>query len=258
MAVFLFDKIIFGPVTSRRLGVSLGINLLPIDSKLCNFNCIYCECGWTPKHKHKSKFHSRKLVSSKLEAKLKEMYENKEALDVITYAGNGEPTMHKEFAGVIDDTISLRNKYFPKVRIAVLSNATLIHKPSVIEALRKIDDNILKIDSAFDETIQILNQPIGVYKLKNIIESLNGFDNNLIIQTMFLRGNYNGNYIDNTTKKEIDAWFEIVKKINPPMLMIYTIARDTPTDGLEKITYKELKQIASRVEKLNIKVQISV
>ncbi len=258
MAVFLFDKIIFGPVNSRRLGISLGINLLPVDSKLCNFNCIYCECGWNPeKRETKITFHPRRIVAEYLEEKLASMLKNKEDLDVITYAGNGEPTMHPEFEGIIDDTIRLRNTYFPKVRIAVLSNATLIHKEQVFNALNKIDDPILKLDSVFPETIQQLNMPLGKINVDKLIEKFVHFNGKLIIQTMFVKGNFDGKLVDNTTEKELSAWIKVLHQIKPRQVMIYTIERDTPSPNLDKVNIEDLMKISDRLEKEGFNVQVS-
>ena len=258
MGTFLFDKIIFGPVKSRRLGISLGINLLPINSKLCNFNCIYCECGWTQeKQELKVKFHSRKVVVRKLEEVLIEMKKNNKPLDVITYAGNGEPTMHPEFYQIINDTINIRNTYFPNVRIAVLSNATLIHKEKVFNALSLIDDNILKLDSAFSNTIKLFNNPIGKYDTNKLVENLKKFNGNLIIQTMFIKGKYKGQKVDNTTEKELSAWIQLLHKIKPKSIMIYTIARDTPSPDLVKVSAEELYNIKSRLNNDGFEVQVS-
>ena len=258
MGTFLFDKIIFGPVKSRRLGVSLGINLLPTNSKLCNFNCIYCECGWTlGKQEFKVKFHERELVAKKLEDMLIEMKKNNKPLDVITYAGNGEPTLHPDFDKIIDDTIKIRNKYFPDVRIAVLSNATLLHKDKVFKALNLIDDNILKLDSAFSETVKLFNNPIGKYDTYKLVENLKKFNGNLTIQTMFVKGKYEGQKVDNTTEKELAAWINLLHKIKPKEVMIYTIARDTPSPDLVKVSAEELYLIRDRLNKEGFKVQVS-
>ena len=257
MATFLFDEIIFGPVKSRRLGVSLGVNLLPNDSKFCNFNCIYCECGWTKEKQEKVDFHSQELVRQTLDAKLQSMLESNEELDVITFAGNGEPTLHPDFDKIIDDTIEIRNKYFPEARIAVLSNSTMLHKYKVVEALKKIEQNILKLDSSNIDTIKLLNNPQGHYNLDYIIDNFSKFDGKFILQTMFLKGKYNEVEIDNTTDEEVDAWLSLVSEINPKQVMIYTIARDTPAPDLEKVSMEKLEEIASKLRDLNIDVQIS-
>ncbi|MGQ8337328.1 radical SAM protein [Sunxiuqinia sp. A32] len=258
MGTFLFDKIIFGPVKSRRLGVSLGINLLPVDSKVCSFDCIYCECGWTPrKREKKAILPSREEVAQKLETQLIKMQESGETPDVITFAGNGEPTLHPDFEGIINDTIALRNKLVPECRIAVLSNSTMLHKPNVFNALLKIEDNILKLDSVFEDTIEKLDCPLGKFNLNEVMNQLKKFNGQLIIQTLFVRGKHNGEEINNTTDEEINAWITAIKEINPKQVMIYTIARDTPANDLEKITLKELENIADKVREAGFEVQVS-
>lgn len=258
MATFLFDQIIFGPVKSRRLGVSLGVNLLPTDSKVCSFDCIYCECGWNPKKREKKAvLPTREEVSAKMEDKLLEMTASGELPDVITFAGNGEPTLHPEFEGIIEDTINLRNQLTPKARIAVLSNATMLHKPSVVRALMKVDDNIQKLDSAFEETIRKMDCPSSNFRLADVVENLRQFNGQVILQTMFLRGNFKGEIIDNTLEKEVVAWLKLVAEIKPSQVMIYTIDRDTPASGLEKVKVEELQRIGERVMLLGIKVQVS-
>ncbi len=258
MSTFLFDQIIFGPVNSRRLGVSLGVNLLPTDSKVCSFDCIYCECGWTPKKREqKVVLPSRELVRQKMDEKLNSMIQNDECPDVITFAGNGEPTLHPEFEGIIDDTIQLRDQLVPKARIAVLSNATMLHKPAVIRALLKVEDNIQKLDSGIEETIRRMDCPTSNFKLKEVVENLKSFQGKVIIQTMFLRGNFKAQAIDNTTELELTEWIKLVAEIKPSQVMIYTIDRDTPASGLEKIKLDELQEIAGRVREIGIEVQVS-
>jgi wyosine [tRNA(Phe)-imidazoG37] synthetase (radical SAM superfamily) len=259
MSTFLFNNTVFGPVKSRRLGISLGINLLPNDSKLCSFDCIYCECGWNPDYREvKSKLPERDEVKELLEKKLIEMNQKGELPDVITFAGNGEPTLHPDFAEIIDDTIELRNTFAPKARVAVLSNSTMLHKAKVVAALKKVDDNILKLDSAILSTIEIMNIPGRSFNFKSVVDHLISFEGKLTIQTMFLKGSFKGKNFDNTTDSEILAWIELLKKIKPQKLMIYTIARDTPLSTLQKISLKELNRIASIVkEQLSIDVIVS-
>ena len=258
MATFLFDKIIFGPVKSRRLGISLGINLLPADTKICSFDCIYCECGRNQKKREeKAVLPSRMEVKQKLEETLIKMGAENQLPDVITFAGNGEPTLHPGFAGIIDDTVELRNRHAPKAKIAVLSNATMLHKKPVFEALQKIEDNIQKLDSAFEETIKLLNCPQGNFNIQKVVEQLAAFNGKIIIQTMFIRGSYKGQPIDNTKKEEVLAWIGLLKKIKPGQVMIYTIARDTPVDTLKKVPLPDLKEIAGQVEKAGFSVQVS-
>lgn len=258
MDTFLFDKIIYGPVTSRRLGISLGVNLLPSNRKYCNFDCVYCECGLNDQIKGiKVEFPSRSEVYGKLETVLSEMSENRQKPDVITFAGNGEPTLHPEFNGIIDDTIGLRDRYFKDTAISVLSNSTMIKSQRVFEALMKVDNNIMKLDSGLNDTIGLINRPAGKYDIKDILESLKKFSGRLIIQTMFMKGIIEGYLVDNTTEKEIMAWEACIKEINPRKVMVYTIARNTPFDTLEKIDVAKLKQIAQRIEKLGIPVQVA-
>jgi wyosine [tRNA(Phe)-imidazoG37] synthetase (radical SAM superfamily) len=258
MSTFLFDQIIFGPVKSRRLGISLGVNLLPTDSKVCSFDCIYCECGWNPKkRKQKAVLPSRETVRHKMEEKLTDMIENHELPDVITFAGNGEPTLHPEFEGIMDDTIQLRDRLTPKTRIAVLSNATMLHKPAVVRALLKVDDNIQKLDSGIEETIRLMDCPSSDFKLTVVVENLKSFQGKVIIQTMFLRGKFKEQIIDNTTESELAEWIKLISEIKPSQVMIYTIDRDTPASGLEKIMLDELQQIADRVREIGIEVQVS-
>lgn len=258
MPTFLFDKIIFGPVKSRRLGVSLGINLLPTNVKVCSFDCIYCECGRNPeKYEEKAVLPPRFEVQQKLKEKLEEMNSENLLPDVITFAGNGEPTLHPEFAGIIDDTIQLRNKLAPNARIAVLSNATMIHKKEVFQALTKIEDNIQKLDSAFEGTIKLLDCPNKGFSLSKTVEQLTAFQGKVIIQTMFLKGSYKSQNFDNTTEIEVAAWIELLKKIKPSQVMIYTIARDTPTDTLEKVSVHDLNAIAGKVKSAGFVVQVS-
>jgi wyosine [tRNA(Phe)-imidazoG37] synthetase (radical SAM superfamily) len=259
MATFLFDKIVFGPVKSRRLGVSLGINLMPDNTKLCSFNCIYCECGLNPDHKSiKVVLPTREEVKTALKKKLQSMKDNGELLNVITYAGNGEPTMHPDFANIIDDSIQLRNQLAPDARIAVLSNSTMLFKTSVVEALKKVEDNILKLDSALPETIQIMNCPVGQFDLTKVVDRLCSFQGKLVIQTLFLRGTVNGETFDNTTEKELKAWIGLLRVIKPERIMIYTISRDTPIDTLQKIDEKELNNIAAKIQhELGITAEVS-
>ena len=257
MSGFLFDELIFGPVHSRRLGVSLGINLLPIDNKYCNFNCIYCECGWTDRSKGvKIILPKRDNFKTKLETKLKELRGTVNEPDAITFAGNGEPTIHPKFAEIIDDTIEARDKYAPKAAISILSNASMLHKPSVTTALKKVDKNILKLDSAIESTYNAINQAQSGITLNKIIDGLLSFEGKLIIQTLFFRGDYEGKIVDNTTETEVDAWIDIIEKVKPEYVMLYPIDRGTPAKNLEKISESELNEIAKKVEDRGISAKV--
>lgn len=258
MKTKLFDSIIFGPVNSRRLGLSLGINLLPLDSKLCNFDCIYCECGWTNlKSIPKVKFHNRKDVKEHLEIILRQLQSEKKILNSITFAGNGEPTLHPDFNLIIDDVIDLRNHYFPECKISVLSNSLMLNNKKVVAALKKVDNRILKLDAGTEELFQLINQPLNKRTLQWVTDQLVKFNGDLIIQTLFLKGIYKGIYIDNTTKTEIEAWLELIKKIHPKEVMVYSLDRATPANDLQKIDLSVLKKIAKRVESIGIKANAS-
>ncbi len=257
MSTSLFGDIIFGPVQSRRLGLSLGVNLLPLSSKICTFNCIYCECGWNM-HGASTRLNSREQVRSGLEAKLTQMREQGRLPDVITFAGNGEPTMHPEFEQIIDDTLRLRDSLAPDAKVSVLSNATMLHRPDVVRALKRVDNNILKLDSAFDSTVRAMNQPQNPdYTVEGTVEALRQFDGRLIVQTMFLAGEWNGTHIDNTTDAEVSAWLGLIARIAPSCVMIYTIDRDTPAENLTKIPRERMELIADRVRALGIPCSVS-
>lgn len=248
----LYEQIIYGPVSSRRLGKSLGVNLLPLHSKLCSFDCIYCECGWNSEHPGNREFNSREEVRLALEQALKGFAQRSEGLDVITFAGNGEPTLHPDFPEIIQDTISLRDRYMPAARISVLSNATRIGIQGVREALAKVDNNILKIDSAIEQTIRLIDNPQGDYSLQRIVQWMKLFEGELTVQTMFLTGSVNGHRVDNTTEEEICAWLKLLEEIRPKSVMAYTIARDTPCQTLQKASRETLENIARRVRSLGI------
>jgi wyosine [tRNA(Phe)-imidazoG37] synthetase (radical SAM superfamily) len=252
----LYNDVIFGPIRSRRLGLSLGVNLLPLTSKLCSFNCIYCECGWN-RTGEQPRFNSREDVSRLLGAKLREMAAAGTCPDVITFAGNGEPTIHPHFEAIVGDTIALRDEICPSAKVSVLSNATMIGRESVRRALGRVDNNILKLDSAFDETVRLIDNPVGAYSVAEVVDNMMKFRGQMIIQTMFLRGEYAGQVVDNTTEREVSAWLELVKKVHPRQVMIYTIDRDTPAENLRKVPSEELHTIAARTEALGIPVSVA-
>ena len=253
----LYNNIIFGPIRSRRLGLSLGVNLLPIESKLCSFDCIYCECGWNDEHPGKRRFNAREDVAQMLDETLARMVAEGTPPDVITFAGNGEPTMHPDFENIINDTIALRDKHCPNAKVSVLSNATQIHREDVRRALLRVDNNILKLDSAFDATVQLVNKPQGNYTVARTVELLKSFGGELIVQTMFLRGEYLGKRVDNTTPEEVEAWLRLIEEIKPKQVMVYSLDRDTPCKTLEKVEKDELREIAVRVEALGIACSVA-
>ena len=243
MSTIIYPSPIFGPVHSRRLGLSLGINLLPADGKVCSFDCIYCECGFNEDRRPHLPLPTRNEVYQALEQKLQQMQQQGQLPDVLTFAGNGEPTCHPHFADIIADTIQLRNQYCPDAKVSVLSNATMIHRPEVHHALMQVDNNIQKLDTVDSDFIRLVDHPAGSYDVQRIIERLKAFNGHVIIQTMFLRGNG----IDNTTDQYVTPWLETVKHIAPQQVMIYTIDRETPDQSLRKVTPKELDAIRDRV-----------
>ena len=257
MATVIYPSPIFGPVHSRRLGVSLGINLLPADGKFCTFDCIYCECGFNGDHRPHQKLPTREEVREALEARLQDMKQNGPKPDVLTFAGNGEPTAHPQFAGIIEDTLRLRDTYFPEAKVSVLSNSTFIHKPEVFDALNKIDNNILKLDTIDATYINKVDRPTGHYDVKQVIECMKAFKGNLIVQTLFMKGTFEGENVDNTTDEYVLPWLEVVKQIAPRQVMIYTIDRETPAPDLLKATREELDRIGELVREAGIPCSVS-
>jgi len=254
----LFHEIVYGPVHSRRMGTSLGVNLLPCDGKLCSFDCIYCECGFNKDFRTKTKLPGRELVMAAMEDRLNLLREKGTKLDVITFAGNGEPTMHPEFEKIIDDTIALRNHAYPQTRISVLSNGMHLSKKSVFNALQKVENPILKLDSAFDETVRLIDRPNAPgYSVATQVEHYKQFQGNFILQTLFLKGTFEGNVIDNTTEKEVSAWLALIRELRPREVMIYTIDRETPSGELKKAPLPVLQKIAERVGELGIKTNVA-
>ena len=257
MSTIIYPSPIFGPVHSRRLGVSLGINLMPGDGKVCTFDCVYCECGFNADHRPRLRRPTREEVRAALEARLQDMQANGPAPDVLTFAGNGEPTAHPHFAEIIDDTLALRDRYFPSAKVSVLSNSTMLHRPEVVDALRRIDNNILKLDTVDADYIRRVDRPTGAYDVRQVIARLKTFDGHLVIQTMFMKGTHDGLSVDNTGDRYVLPWLDVVKEIAPRQVMIYTIDRETPDLHLEKATREELDRIAVLVRAAGLDVSVS-
>lgn len=253
----IYPSPIFGPVHSRRLGVSLGINLLPEDGKRCSFDCLYCECGFNKEHVPHAKMPSREAVRAALESRLSDMKRNGPTPDVLTFAGNGEPTMHPHFPEIIEDTIALRNRYFPDAKVSVLSNATRITRPEVFEALKKVDNNILKLDTVSTPYINKVDRPNGCYNVDALIEQMKRFNGHCIIQTMFMGGEHEGESVSNVGDEFVTPWMDAIKYIAPAEVMIYTIDRETPAKGLRKASHEELDRIAEKLRAEGIKCQVS-
>lgn len=249
----LFGSIIYGPIHSRRLGASLGVELMPLDHKLCTFNCVYCECGWNTPVSH-PKLPTREEVRIALEARLKEGLQ----LDVITFSGNGEPTLHPDFLGIIEDTCVLRDRYCPNAKVSVLSNSTQLGRPDVVQALRLCDNRILKLDAATDTMMRRIDLPVNKdLTVVQIMEWLVQFDGDFTLQTCFLRGEHNGELIDNTTQEELTAWYHAVNQLRPKQIMIYVIDRKTPEENLSKISRAEMESIAAPLIEKGYNVSIS-
>lgn len=259
MSTIIFPSPIFGPVHSRRLGISLGINLMPADGKICTFDCIYCECGFNAEHRPALPRPTREEVACGLEKKLQEMALSGELPDVLTFAGNGEPTTHPHFAGIIDDTIALRDKYCPCAKVSVLSNATFAHRDDVRRALMKVDNNIQKLDTVDMAYISRIDRPAQPsYDVGKIIDSLKAFNGHVIVQTMFMKGILaDGFSVDNTADEYVQPWLEAVKDICPSEVMIYTIDRETPDKHLKKASHEILDAIRDRVLAEGIKCTAS-
>jgi len=256
MSGFLFEQIVFGPIRSRRLGISLGINLLPTHRKMCSFNCIYCECGITLPKPEPVVFAEKQDVIYHLEEKLKNLSSKNAMIDAITFAGNGEPTLHADFNEIIDQTILLRNQYYKNAKIAVLSNGSKADKPSVEDALNKVDLNILKLDAGTEETFQKINIAKRGLTLEIILSNLERFKGKMIIQAMFVKGLHQGEMCDNTTEEEVDLWLQHIKRLQPRQVMIYPIARETPISGLQKVSLDTLEKIAQKVEAAGIEARV--
>lgn len=246
----LFHSTVFGPIHSRRLGTSLGINLGPDDGKVCSFDCVYCEAGYNAQGKGSTGLPPREKVKTQLMEKLKKMKEDRENLDVITFSGNGEPTLHPDFPQILDDVLALRNEYFPNAKVSVLTNSTKIFTPAVAEALKKADNNILKLDSAIEETMQLIDCPSSPsFTVEKVVNGLKQFSGTGIIQTMILRGEHEGKKIDNTTPQELEALIKAYNEIKPREIMIYSLDRSTPEEKLVKVERPELEEIGKKIEK---------
>ncbi len=248
MQTVLFHETIFGPIHSRRLGTSLGVNLTPNDGKICSFDCLYCEAGFNAQGVGSTGFSPREEVKLLLGEKLSEIHSSGGKLDVITFSGNGEPTLHPEFANIVDDTIAMRNRFFPEAKVSVLTNSTRIGSAEVVAALKKVDNNILKLDSAIDATIRLIDRPNQPgFTAERVISQLKQFSGTGIIQTMMLRGQWEGQKIDNTVNQEVEALIAAYREIAPREIMLYSIDRQTPARTLEKIPAEELQAIGERI-----------
>jgi len=235
----LREDTVFGPIFSRRLGTSLGINLLPREGKICTFDCIYCECGWNKDGLDDKVIPSAAEVRSRLEEKLVSLISEGVDIDTITFSGDGEPTLNPEFPQIIDDTIGLRDKYFPKAKVSVLSNSTRVHRQEVFDALRKVDNPIMKIDAPSNELIEKIDRPAPGFDIARVVEALKKFEGNFVLQTMFLKSED----FDSSAPEVLQGWKEIVRELKPRQIMVYTIDRPTPQAGLKKFTVEQMQDL---------------
>ena len=258
MATFLWSDIVFGPIHSRRVGTSLGINLLPVCGKLCTFDCIYCECGsmggGAPMKDRRMP--SLEQVSDAMSARFKELYDEGVTVDSISFTGNGEPTLHKDFPAIVDKTVELRDRYFPAAVISVFSNSTTLGRPGVFEALMKVDNRIMKVDCSDPEILKLVNRPAGHFSLEEVLENLERFDGNFILQTMFFKGAVGGRSFDLTDPGLVAGWSDIVRRIRPAKVMAYSLDRDTPVDGLEKVSRDRLAEITAPLRAEGFEIEI--
>lgn len=249
MSTILYPSPIVGPIHSRRLGISLGVNVNPCDGKICTFDCIYCEVGYNASRRTTSPRPTRSHIAGCLERKLKEMRAGASALDVITFSGNGEPTGHPDFLGIMEDTIRLRDTYYPEAKVSVLTNSTLACRPEVHRALMLADNNIMKLDTIDPEYIGRVDRPVSkAFDVEKTIKEMQSFEGHCIVQTMFMNGTDDlGHDVSNTSDKFVAPWIEAIRRIRPSEVMIYTIDRETPCRTLRKATHDELNNIRDRV-----------
>ena len=246
------EETVFGPIFSRRLGSSLGINLLPVNGKICTFDCIYCECGWNKDGRDDTRLPKASEVREALEAKLKQLVADGTPVDSITFSGDGESTIHPDFPQIIDDTLALRDKYYPKAKVSVLSNATQVHRPEVFNALKKVDNPIMKIDAPTNALVEKINKPAPGYDVARVIEALKRFKGDFVLQTMFLRSKD----FDSSSPDVLKGWMEIVRLLKPREVMAYTIDRPTPEEGLQKFTVEEMKTFLNPLIQEGFNIQI--
>lgn len=257
MSTVIYTSPIFGPVHSRRLGVSLGINLMPSDGKICTFDCLYCECGLNAERRPHLHRPTREEVSAALEERLHQMKEEGVAPNVLTFAGNGEPTAHPQFPEIVEDVLAIRDKWFPDARVCVLSNGTRVTDPRVFDALLHLDRNIQKLDTVNLDYIRLLDRPVGHYDLDAILKAYKAFNGKIYIQTMFLTGTVNGVSVDNTGPEYVLPWIEALKEIAPGKVLVYTVDRETPVSGLAKACHETLDSIVAQLEAAGLKAEAS-
>ena len=253
MATFLWDDIVFGPIHSRRVGRSLGINLLPREAKVCTFDCVYCECGGLKRGAARHPLPTLDQVREAIEGRFAALAAEGTGIDSISFTGNGEPTLHPDFAGIIDITLAARNRWFPQAVVSVFTNATCLDRPEVVEALKKVNNPILKIDCALDEMAAVMNRPRKGYKVADVVENMKVFGGDFVLQTMLVRGRV----VDNTTPEALEAWYRAVRELKPREIMLYSVSRDTPVAGIEKVPAEDLAAAAAPLIAEGFNIQIN-
>lgn len=254
----LFENIIIGPIHSRRLGNSLGINLLPLKRKFCTYDCIYCECGWNEETiENKIELPSYEDVRNQLKKRIDELKAEGTVVDSFTFAGNGEPTLHPDFPKVVDLVVEIRNKYYPNAVITLLTNATQLSRPETYNALLKLDNPVLKLDAGMAAMRNSINKPTAEkYSFDELVNNLILFGNRGIIQTLLLRGSNDGKIISNVSDEDFGEYIELLKKIRPKYVMLYAIDRATPEKDLEKLSVDELEIYAQKIRNEGIDVKV--
>ena len=253
MATFLWNDIVFGPILSRRVGRSLGINLLPRDAKVCTFDCVYCECGGLLRGAEKHHLPTLEQVREAIEGRFADLAAEGTGIDSISFTGNGEPTLHPDFAAIINITLAARDRWFPLAVVSVFTNATRLDRPGVVEALKKVDNPILKIDCALDSMAAVMNRPRGGYTVAKAIKGMKAFDGNFVLQTMLVKGSV----VDNSTPRALEAWYDVVRELHPREIMLYSVSRDTPVEGIERLGAEELAAAAAPLLAEGFNIQIN-
>jgi wyosine [tRNA(Phe)-imidazoG37] synthetase (radical SAM superfamily) len=160
--------------------------------------------------------------------------------------------MNPDFAQIIDKTLELRERFFPQAKVSVLSNATMIGHDPVFEALRKVDNPIMKLDASSDELIAEINKPTGHYRMDKVVEGLKKFDGDFVLQTMFLRSKE----FDTLKDGGLAAWMDIVRELRPREIMVYTIDRQTPDKSLGRYTVEEMTEMVQPLIDEGFKIQV--
>lgn len=248
-----FDSIVFGPIRSRRLGSSLGVNLLPADGKICNFDCIYCECGLDRDGRTSTSIPALEDVKSALRQGIASAAESGVEVDSITFSGNGEPTLHPDFPEIIKETLALRDRFYPSAVVSVLSNATRLDKPEVVAALRSVDCPILKLDAVNDAMLRDMNVPAAGLSVDAIIDGMRRFEGEFVLQTMLLMADRPSLADD---PEALARWMDIVRQLRPRLVTLYSLDRPAPVKGLQRLSAQQMQELVQPLinEGFNIKI----